>query len=63
MTKRDTLLNLISTSKQPEYIPAAFFIHFDSAFHKGQAAIDKHLEYFRYTGMDIVNCTRAPRAR
>ncbi len=35
-------------------IPAAFFLHFDPKFHKGQAAVDRHLEYFRATGMDFV---------
>ena len=35
-------------------IPAAFFIHFPPQYHRGQAAIDKHLEYFRATDMDIV---------
>jgi uroporphyrinogen decarboxylase len=37
-----------------DFIPAGFFLHFDPAFHHGQAAVDKHLEYFRYTGMDFV---------
>ncbi len=34
--------------------PAAFFLHFDPAFHRGQPAVDKHLEYFRQTDMDFV---------
>ena len=53
MTKRDRLLNGL-TSAQPDIVPAAFFMHFDPAFHQGQAAIDKHLDFFRYTGMDFV---------
>ncbi|HUJ76129.1 MAG TPA: hypothetical protein VL359_14800, partial [bacterium] len=36
------------------YVPAAFFLHFDPKFHKGQAAVDRHVEYFRATGMDFV---------
>lgn len=36
------------------YAPAAFFLHFDPAFHRGQPAVDKHLEYFRQTDMDFV---------
>ena len=32
----------------------AFFLHFDPSFHRGQAAVDKHLEFFRFTGMDMV---------
>ena len=35
-------------------VPAAFFLHFDQAYHRGRAAVDKHLEFFRATGMDIV---------
>ena len=54
MNKRELLLSLLDDSYKPKTVPAAFFLHFDSAFHKGQAAIDKHLEYFRYTGMDFV---------
>jgi uroporphyrinogen decarboxylase len=38
----------------PPYVPAAFFLHFPPAFHSGQAAVDKHLAFFRYTGMDLV---------
>ena len=48
------MLSLLDDSKPQKYIPAGFFIHFDPMYHKGQAAIDKHLEYFRYTGMDFV---------
>src|SRR5512142_1366689 len=54
MNRRDTLLSLIDGVASPDYIPAAFFLHFDSAYHQGQAAIDKHLEFFRATGMDFV---------
>jgi uroporphyrinogen decarboxylase len=54
MNKRDLMLSLLDGGKTPETIPAAFFLHFDPAFHRGQAAVDKHLEYFRYTGMDFV---------
>lgn len=54
MNKRDALLGLLAPSYKPGYVPAAFFLHFDKAFHRGQAAVDKHLEYFRYTGMDLV---------
>ena len=54
MNKRETLLNLIHGETLPDAAPAAFFMHFDPACHQGQAAIDKHLEFFRYTGMDFV---------
>src|SRR5262245_55152723 len=54
MNKRDILLSLIHNPAPPVYVPAAFFMHFDRAYHEGQAAIDKHLEFFRATGMDFV---------
>lgn len=54
MNKRDVLLDLIHGRASWDYIPAAFFMHFDPAHQEGQAAVDKHLEYFRATGMDFV---------
>jgi uroporphyrinogen decarboxylase len=54
MNKRDLILNLLDSNSKPGTIPAAFFIHFDPVYHLGQAAVDKHLEYFHYTGMDFV---------
>ena len=54
MNKRDALMGLLAPSYKREYVPAAFFLHFDKAFHRGQAAVDKHLEFFRHTGMDLV---------
>jgi uroporphyrinogen decarboxylase len=54
MNKRDTVLSLLHDSNPPAYIPAGFFIHFDPTCHFGQPAVDKHLEFFNYTGMDFV---------
>jgi uroporphyrinogen decarboxylase len=54
MNKRDLVLQVLDAGKPQAYIPAGFFIHFDPSYRQGQAAIDKHLEYFRYTGMDFV---------
>jgi uroporphyrinogen decarboxylase len=54
LNKRDLLLNLVSGQTPLDYVPAAFFLHFDPAYHRGQAAVDRHLEFFRYTGMDFV---------
>lgn len=54
MNKREAVLSLLDTDEPQSYVPAAFFLHFDKAFHRGQAAVDKHLAYFRYTGMDFV---------
>jgi uroporphyrinogen decarboxylase len=52
--KRDAMLSILDKNPRQDYIPAAFFMHFDKAFHFGQPAVEKHLEYFRYTGMDFV---------
>jgi uroporphyrinogen decarboxylase len=54
INKRDAMLSLLDSSVKQDYIPAAFFIHFDKVYQKGQPAVDKHMEYFRYTGMDFV---------
>lgn len=54
MNKRDIMLSLIHDSAPASYTPAAFFLHFDPAYHHGQAAIDKHLAFFQFTGMDFV---------
>lgn len=54
MNKRDLVFSLLQPNQIPAYTPAAFFLHFDPVFHRGQAAVDKHLEFFRYTGMDFV---------
>jgi uroporphyrinogen decarboxylase len=54
MNKRESVLSLLDNSKKQGYIPAAFFLHFDELHQTGQAAVDKHLEFFRYTGMDFV---------
>jgi uroporphyrinogen decarboxylase len=54
MNQRDTLLDLIHNQAASEPIPAAFFMHFDPAFHQGKAAVEKQLEFFRSTGMNFI---------
>jgi uroporphyrinogen decarboxylase len=54
MNKRELVLNLVHASTPPAYVPAAFFLHFDPRHHAGQSAVDKHLEFYRHTGMDFV---------
>lgn len=54
MNKRDAVLSVLDSSRPQTYIPAAFFLHFPPEYHLGQAAVEKHLEFFRYTGMDFV---------
>ncbi len=50
--KRAAMLGLLSGNQN--YIPAAFFIHFDKTCHFGSPAVEKHLQYFRHTDMDFV---------
>ncbi|MBN1286340.1 MAG: hypothetical protein JXB47_13160 [Anaerolineae bacterium] len=54
MNKRDAVLSLLDEHEPQAYTPAAFFLHFDPQYHRGQGAVDKHLEYFRHTQMDFV---------
>jgi uroporphyrinogen decarboxylase len=54
VNKRDAVLSLLDDSQPTPYVPAAFFLHFPPEYHAGQAAVDKHLDYFRYTGMDFI---------
>ena len=52
--RREALLSFREGGAGPGYVPAAFFLHFDAREHFGKAAVEKHLEYFRFTGMDFV---------
>src|SRR5579872_1326565 len=58
MNRRDEVLGLLDgrlDGNPPQaYIPAAFFLHFPPDCHQGLAAVDKHREFFRSTGMDFV---------
>lgn len=54
MNKRERMLNLLQAEAAPDVIPAAFFLHFDPQFHRGAAAVEKHLEFFHATDMDFV---------
>lgn len=54
VNKREVIRNLLEGKGNEGYTPAAFFLHFDPEYHRGQAAVDKHLEFFRYTDMDFV---------
>jgi len=47
-------LSLLDENTTQDYIPAGFFLHFDPIYQRGQAAVDKHLEFFRHTDMDFV---------
>ena len=52
--KREAMLALRKGGPGPGYVPAAFFLHFDEASRLGPGAVKRHLEYFRFTGMDFV---------
>lgn len=54
MTKRDALLNYLHGKSDFPGVPAAFFMHFESEFHTGRKAVEKHLEFCEQTGMDFV---------
>jgi uroporphyrinogen decarboxylase len=54
MNKRDLVLATLDREHDADYVPAGFFLHFDPQYHRGQPAIEKHLEFFHYTEMDFV---------
>jgi uroporphyrinogen decarboxylase len=54
MNKRENVLSLLDRDSVPDVTPAGFFLHFDPRYHSGPAAVEKHLAYFRHTGMDMV---------
>jgi uroporphyrinogen decarboxylase len=54
MNKRELMLRLIDGEAPDGYTPAAFFLHFGSQYQEGKAAIERHLQFFRHTGMDFV---------
>src|SRR5512141_2204856 len=54
MNKRERVFSLLDPHATPDAVPAAFFLHFPPQYHFGQAAVDRHLEYFRATDMDFV---------
>ena len=52
--KRQAMLAFAGGGAGPGYVPAAFFLHFDPASRLGPGAVQRHLEYFRFTGMDFL---------
>lgn len=54
MNKREVMLSFLDAGSASNYVPAAFFMHFPPQYREGQAAVDRHLEYFHHTGMDFV---------
>lgn len=55
MTTRERMLLLADEGKPADdYLPAAFFLHFPEDCHSGNAAVQKHIEYYRATGNDLM---------
>lgn len=54
VNKREAVLGLLTGGGPKGYVPAAFFTHFPAEFHFRSAAVAKHEEFFRTTGMDLV---------
>lgn len=52
--KRERMLQWLAGKTDPNYTPAAFFLHFGPEFKNGSAAAKRHLEFFRQTDMDFV---------
>jgi uroporphyrinogen decarboxylase len=54
MTKRTEFERLLGESGRWDRVPAAFFTHFGPAYNAGPAAVARHIEFFRATGMDFL---------
>ena len=52
--KRDRMLGWLEGKTDPNYTPAAFFLHFGPEYKNGSAAAKRHLEFFRQTDMDFL---------
>jgi len=54
VNKRERMFQWLAGKTDPNYTPAAFFLHFASEYKNGSAAAKRHLEFFRQTDMDFV---------
>jgi uroporphyrinogen decarboxylase len=54
MNKREMMLRLIDGEQPDGYTPPPSSSTLAPEYHEGQAAIDRHLQFFRHTGMDFV---------
>jgi uroporphyrinogen decarboxylase len=52
--KRERMMQWLAGKTDPNYTPAAFFLHFGNEYKNGIAAARRHLDYFRHTDMDFV---------
>lgn len=53
LSRRERLFSFLGGGA-PGYVPAAFFLHFGPGYQEGEAAVSRHREFFRFTGMDFV---------
>lgn len=54
VNKREGLQRYIEGDSESGYTPAAFFLHFGEEYKCGASAINRHREFFEFTGMDFV---------
>jgi uroporphyrinogen decarboxylase len=54
LNKRERMLGWLAGESTPNYIPAAFFLHFGNDYKTGSAAAKRHLEFFHRTDMDFL---------
>lgn len=52
--KREAMLELIHGTGKQNYYPGAFFVHFPVEDHFGPTAVSRHMEFFRFTGSDLL---------
>ncbi len=50
--RRERILQVLDQSRPNDYVPAAFFLHFDNKL--GRKAVQDHKDFFRATDMDFV---------
>lgn len=51
-SKRERILQVLDQSRPNEYVPAAFFLHFENKL--GRKAVQDHKDFYRATNMDFV---------
>lgn len=54
INKREAVLNLIAGTGKQDYIPSGYFVHFGKGYQWGDAAVERHLEYFKAIDMDFI---------
>ena len=54
VNKREAIFNLISGVADQDYIPSGYFVHFGEGYQWGDAAVNRHLEYFKAIDMDFI---------